>query len=135
MKNMSSVLSSHPDSPDYPTLNSECFSGPVEYGHENLEWAIESPGARFAIVIRDLDRFVAMEELSSTMLEESHWLTEHSELVTEEFGDCRLGIRLRALSAACFEVVRCVPAGPLYSIDDNGFTGTRRPRRPLPNAA
>lgn len=53
----------------------------------------------------------SLEELSGVMLEESDWLLEHSEYVTERFGDYRLGVRLRALSGACFEVARCIPLG------------------------
>ena len=43
------------------------------------------------------------------MLEESDRLLEYSEYMVERFGEYRLGVRLRGLSAACFEVVRSAP--------------------------
>lgn len=145
---MSSIINPPIETLDYPTLSTELFTDPIESGYEPLEWAMESLGAQFGIVIRDMDRFAAMEddadriawldeivsilstielyvdptiglelsldaeslgELSETMLEESDWLLDHSEFVSEHFGDYRLAVRLRALSAACFEVARCVP--------------------------
>ncbi len=137
------------DSPSFDDVVSpSLFSEPVETGYENLEWALESLSAQFAIVVRDFDRFASLvedsdqaawiddvistlatielyvdptlgselaydqeslEELVDIMLEEADWLHEYSEYMIERFGEYRLGVRLRALSAACFEVARSAP--------------------------
>lgn len=55
----------------------------------------------------DLSRHAS--EIADVLLEESDWLLDQSELVSEEFGDERLAVRLRGLSAACYEAVRCLP--------------------------
>lgn len=172
---MSSIISSPAETSGYPTLSAELFTAPIESGYEQLEWAMESLGAQFGIVIRDIDRFALMdddpdcsawldeiisvlstielyidptvgldlsldseslEELSETMLEESDWLLEHSEYVTERFGDYRLGVRLQALSAACFEVARCVPLDATQADLRSGRKEeSGRPLDDLPTAA
>lgn len=53
-----------------------------------------------------------IDSLVDMLLEESDWLLEQADFVSEEFGDFRLAIRLRGLSGACYDAVRCLPWNP-----------------------
>ena len=66
-----------------------------------------------------------IEELADVLLEESDWLREQSEFVSEVFADHRLAVRLRGLSAACYEAVRCLPPDALAAPEIEPFPNLR----------